>query len=125
VKPLVVAPAVPPAVLLMSRSNILEEIIVRSSHPITADPISNTNSRIVFTPAASSPYTTTFVELELIDLKVDTSNKFSISMYSISQNGCRVNIKVHMPLTAYFYIVPKVLYEDLTQKFVETQIKSG
>ena len=82
VKP--VAPVTPPAILTMNRANILEEIIVASNHAITSAPISNTNSRIVLQPLGQSPYERTTIELELIDLEVDTSNKFALKIVTVS-----------------------------------------
>lgn len=111
--------------LTLSKDKLIDFISIKSNHPITSDPISSANARLLLKPASDSPFDITYVDLEIADLTVDTSTKFSVDIISVSQYSCNVNIYIHMPLTIYYYIVPKTLYANITREYIEGQLKKG
>jgi hypothetical protein len=56
---------------------------------------------------------------------VDSSIAFGVTIKQISRHSCSVDIAIHMPLTIYWYIVPKILYADITRASIETKLKAG
>lgn len=114
-----------PASLTMNKDKELEQIFIKSNHPISSEPIQNTNSRLVIKPIGDSPYVDTYVDIVLKDLVVDTSTRFSVETTSVSASSCKVNLKIHMPLTLYYYIVPKTLFAELSLDWIRDQIKAG
>jgi hypothetical protein len=113
------------ATFTLSKSNIVSEVEVKYTKAITSDPVSLTTSVLKLDVPADAPYMTTYVTLNVVDLVVDTSSKFSVTIVDTNPYGCLVDIKVHMPLTVYYYFVPRYLYSNLTSAYVESMIKKG
>ena len=104
----------------MNKDKELELITIKSKHAINSDPISNTNSKLLIEPIGDSPFEKTYIDLELKELVVDTSTKFAVKMLSTSIHSCTINLDVHMPLTIYYFIVPKTLYANISADWVIT-----
>lgn len=113
------------ASITMNKDKIVSEILVQYTKAITSAPVSLTTSKLQLSVPADSPYQTTNVTLKVIDLVVDTSSKFEVTVTDTSAYGCTVDIKVHMPLTVYYYIVPRYLYADLTAAYINSQLQKG
>ena len=104
--------------LTMNKDKELELISIKSKHEINSDPISNTNSKLLLEPVGDSPFEKTYIDLELKELVVDTSTRFAVIIQSTSLSSCIVNLDVHMPLTIYYYLVPKTLYANISSDWV-------
>jgi hypothetical protein len=114
-----------PAAITMSKTSIISELVVKYTMPITSDPVSVTSSNLVLTVPDDAPYQTTKVAIQVVDLVVDTSTKFEVKITDTTPYGCFVTISVHMPLTVYYYIVPRYLYASITADYIDDQLKKG
>jgi hypothetical protein len=109
----------------LNKNALNTEIVVSYNKPITSEPVSITNSILELIVPADASYMNTSVDLEVIDLIVDTSTKFAINIVEITPYTIFVDIKIHMPLTIYYYLVPRYLYAELTAEYIDSRLKLG